>query len=242
MEHNFLPHPHKRDKCIIQICDYPFSCNKCSEMIEKINKIRFEDFMDTIEQEVGVYKMSARILPTDFHINFQNFNTIETLLYMMIDKTNSKVKKSIKSSKILILTHLEDSLYYSYPILCIDFYFFGNLNHEAIRFLTDLGRNAFPLQTGDVGIFEKSDKSIRQVELDINEMIQSEMYDPSDLFNEKTHNIYGTQNLKSQMQYLSIFHIHQVEFDERGEFVVPNFVNHLTHNPYINSSDNDLQF
>lgn len=242
MEHNFLPHPHYEEKCIIQICDNPFACDKCSEMIRNINKIRLTDFMKTINSDDEVYSMSSRILPTDFYINFQNFTTIENLIYVMCEKTNLKIKNAIKSTKILIVSYLEESLYYTYPILNIDFYFFGTLNSDAIRFLTDIGRNSFPLQTGDIGMFEKIDKTIAEIEGDITYLLEAEPLDLSPLFDDKTQNIYGTQNLKNQIQYLAIFHIHQVELDDGGECVIPNFLNHSTNNPMLNAPDEDLEF
>jgi hypothetical protein len=242
-QHNFLKHPFIEDKSILQICDNPFLCERCELTIRKLNHLRFSDFISSIDMDSKVYLMSSRILPTDFFINFQNFNSIENLFHLIIDRGSDEIRESIKKTKILLLTYIENSHYYTYPVLNLEIYFFGDLSSDSIKFLTDVGLYTFPLHTGDVGMFEPEDKSIERIEMDISCLLDSELIqDTSGLFLSNTHNIYGTESLRSQLQYLTIFNIHDVEFDENNDVIIPNFKEYQSYNPKEKTIEKDLEF
>lgn len=230
-QHNFFKHPFLEDKSILHLCDNPILCERCKTTIRKLNKFRFSDFISSVDSHSKVYLMSSRILPTDFFINFQNFPSIENLFHLIIDRSSEEIRESIKRTKILLLTNIENSIYYTYPILNIEIYFFGDLSSDSIKFLTDIGLYTFPLHTGDVAMFELQDKSFERVEMDISCQLESEVIqDTSGLFVSNPHNIYGTKSLRSQLQYLSIFNIHKVEFDDNNDVSIPNFKQFLSYN------------
>jgi hypothetical protein len=242
-QHNFLKHPFIEDKSILQLCDNPFLCERCELTIRKLNKLRFSDFISSIDMDSKVYLMSSRILPTDFFINFQNFTSIENLFHLIIDRGSDEIREYIKKTKILLLSYIENSHYYTYPVLNLEIYFFGDLPSDCIKFLTDLGLYTFPLHTGDVGMFELEEKSIERIEMDISCLLDSELIqDTSGLFLSNTHNIYGTESLRSQLQYLTIFNIHDVEFDENNDVIIPNFKEYQSYNPKEKTIEKDLEF
>ena len=242
-QHNFLKHPFIEDKSILQLCDNPFLCERCELTIRNLNKLRFSDFISSIDMDSKVYLMSCRILPTDFFINFQNFTSIENLFHLIIDRGSDEIRESIKKTKILLLSYIENSHYYTYPVLNLEIYFLGDLSSDSIKFLSDLGLYTFPLHTGDVGMFGLQEKSIERIEMDISCQLDSELIqDTSGLFLSNTHNIYGTESLRSQLQYLTIFNIHDVEFDENNDVVIPNFKEYQSYQPKEQTIEKDLEF
>lgn len=242
-QHNFLKHPFIEDKSILQLCDNPYLCQRCESTIRKLNKLRFSDFISSVDMDSKVYLMSSRILPTDFFINFQNFTSIENLFHLIIDRGTDEIRDSIKKTKILLLSYIENSHYYTYPVLNIEIYFFGDLSSDSIKFLTDLGLYTFPLHTGDVGMFELQQKSVERVEMEISCFLESEeIEDTSGLFILNKHNIYGTESLRGQLQYLTIINIHDVEFDENNDVVIENFKEYQSYQPKEQTNEKDLEF
>ena len=98
-EHNFLKHPFNEEKSILQLCDNPYLCQRCESTISKLNKLRFSDFISSVDMDSKVYLMSSRILPTDFFINFQNFTCIENLFHLIIDRGSDEIRESIKKQR-----------------------------------------------------------------------------------------------------------------------------------------------
>ena len=182
----------------------------------------------------GHFKKEVYSNLRDKKSNKSSFSSMERLRWLRI---------SIKKTKILLLSYIENSHYYTYPVLNLEIYFLGDLSSDSIKFLTDLGLYTFPLHTGDVGMFELQKKSIERVEMDISCLLDSELIqDTSGLFLSNTHNIYGTESLRSQLQYLTIFNIHDVEFDENNDVVIPNFKEYQSYQPKEQTIEKDLEF
>lgn len=236
MEHNISENPIENDKTFLKFCQNPISCDKCRLTLKTLNKLRLDNLLKGADENKSVFLMQSRILPTDFFINFQNISSIENLFSIVLDRANERILKKLQNTKVFAVTYIEESEYYKYPILNLDIYFIGNLSSEAIIYLTDIGRHTFPLYTGDIGMFEILEKSIDDIVFEINSIVESEIDDSSGLFENLTHNIYGTESLKSQLRFLALFNIHAFEFKENNprEFEIPTFFNYFKYNPGIN--------
>jgi hypothetical protein len=225
MEHNFFKHPSENSKFLMKICDDPSECITCIERLNKLNAMRLESFLNDINPKKPIYRFSFDIIPTEFFIGFQNFSMIKVIIEKFVKFLNQKNKYSIQRLNCLMTTFTSSSFFYTFPILQIELYFFGNISKDLKRQIKDFGDLKIPILTGDVGILELIEKDTEQLKSVLIDRIDNQDEGHFQISEKDQMNIYGSDRLKDEFQYLSIFHIHPIDLKniENQDWTIETF-------------------
>jgi hypothetical protein len=209
------------DKVLMTICE-DNECPVCTKSIKKMNEMRKEDYTESSKKGKEIIRLSFSIPPNDFFMGFQNFSGVEDIVYKIFQRIPQKHRKHIEKSNILLTTYVENSPYYTYPVLHLELWFSGKFLKEFERDLNNVGTLTLPLFSGESGWSEKLDNFnlLNKVKSSIDNQ-----EDFPELFIYSPYNPYGTQKLIEQLNYLSIINFHNISPDSVFDIVfsIPSF-------------------
>jgi hypothetical protein len=209
------------DKVLMTICE-DNECPVCTKSIKKMNEMRKEDYTESSKKGKEIIRLSFSIPPNDFFMGFQNFSGVEDIVYKIFQRIPQKHRKHIEKSNILLTTYVENSPYYTYPVLHLALWFSGKFLKEFEKDLNNVGTLTLPLFAGESGWAEKLDNFnlLNKVKSSIDNQ-----EDFPELFIHSPYNPYGTQKLIEQLNYLSIINFHNISPDSVFDIVfsIPSF-------------------
>lgn len=209
------------DKVIMIICE-DNNCSRCIKSIQKMNQIRKEDYIKSCKKSSEIIRLSFSIPPNEMFIGFQNFSGVEDIVYKIFQRIPQKHRKQIEKSNILLTTYLENSLYYSYPVLYLELWFSGKFLKDFEFDLNKEGTSTLPFFAGKSGWSEKLEdfNLLNNIQSSINR--QNEF---PELFIFSPYNPYGTKKLIDELNYLSVINYHPISTDSVFDIVfsIPSF-------------------
>jgi hypothetical protein len=216
---NFHQTTNPDNSVYVEFCDD--LCSKCLASIKKLNKIKLEDLKALINPSQQIMEFSFSIIPTEDFIWLQNFSGIEDLIYLLFSKFSKKEQPTIKKSIIFLATELENSNYFHYPLVNLKLIIQGNWSEQMIEKLRYIGEALTPLFTGKRGYLELL--SFEDMLHRLEELIEKP-FTPDDfplVFGNTKWNIYGTENLRNQLQDLALLQLYPIDpkllFDKNFE-------------------------
>jgi hypothetical protein len=222
-----MPHPlfysdrETPDKVLMTICE-DNECPVCTKSIKKMNEMRKDEYIESSKNGKEIIRLSFSIPPNDFFMGFQNFSGVEDIVYKIFQRLPQKHRKHIEKSNIILTTYVENSPYYTYPVLHLELWFSGKFLKEFERDLNNVGTSTLPLISGESGWAEKLDNFnlLNNVKSSIDRQ-----YEFPELFIFSPYNPYGTQKLIEQLNYLSIINFHDISPDSVFDIVfsIPSF-------------------
>ena len=243
IKHNFFECENDRTLSVVKICDNPITCDVCDDTLKKLNIVRFEDYLKEVKLNHPIHTLSFDILPTSFFIGFQNFKMIELIFEKLYQILNQRGKKEIITLDCLMTTFTTNEIYYNYPVLQIQILFFGKITENLKKQITSFGNYKIPLLSGDIGVFETYTKELDDLKIEMGEKIYFPKDEFIDLFHDQRHNIYGTRKLREEFRFLTIYHIHPIDFNllSNDKFEIESFKDFHHNNP-ISEEYDELQF
>jgi hypothetical protein len=209
------------DKVLMTICE-DNECPVCTKSIKKMNEMRKEDYTELSKNGKEIIRLSFSIPPNDFFMGFQNFSGVEDIVYKIFQRIPQKHRKHIEKSNILLTTYVENSPYYTYPVLHLELWFSGKFLKDFEFDMNKVGTLTLPLFSGDSGWSEKLDNFnlLNNIKSSIDRQD-----DFPELFIYSPCNPYGTQKLIEQLNYLSIINFHDISPDSVFDIVfsIPSF-------------------
>jgi hypothetical protein len=209
------------DKVLMTICE-DNECPVCTKSIKKMNEMRKEDYTELSKNGKEIIRLSFSIPPNDFFMGFQNFSGVEDIVYKIFQRIPQKHRKHIEKSNILLTTYVENSPYYTYPVLHLELWFSGKFLKDFEFDLNKVGTLTLPLFSGDSGWAEKLDNFnlLNKVKSSIDNQ-----EDFPELFIHSPYNPYGTQKMIEQLNYLSIINFHNISPESVFDIVfsIPSF-------------------
>jgi hypothetical protein len=197
------------DKVLMTICD-DNECPVCIKSIKKMNELRKDEYIESSKKGKEIIRLSFSIPPNDFFMGFQNFSGVENIVYKIFQRIPQKHRKHIGKSNILLTTYVENSPYYTYPVLNLELWFSGKFLKDFEFDLNNIGVSILPLFAGDSGWSEKLDNFnlLNNVKTSIDRQD-----DFPELFIFSPYNPYGTQKLIDELNYLSVINYHPISTD-----------------------------
>jgi hypothetical protein len=209
------------DKVLMTICE-DNECPVCTKSIKKMNEIRKDDYIESSKSGKDIIRLSFSIPPNEFFMGFQNFSGVEDIVYKIFQRIPQKHRKHIEKSNILLTTYVENSPYYTYPVLHLELWFSGNFLKDFEFDLNNIGVSTLPLFAGESGWAEKLDNFnlLNKVKSSIDNQ-----EDFPEIFIHSPYNPYGTQKMIEQLNYLSIINFHNISPDSVFDIVfsIPSF-------------------
>jgi hypothetical protein len=197
-------------------------CPVCTKSIKKMNEIRKDDYIESSKSGKDIIRLSFSIPPNEFFMGFQNFSGVEDIVYKIFQRIPQKHRKHTEKSNILLTTYVENSPYYTYPVLHLELWFSGKFLKDFEFDLNRVSTLTLPLFAGESGWAEKLDSFnlLNKVKSSIDNQ-----EDFPELFIYSPFNLYGTQNLIEQLNYLSIINFHNIPSDSVFDIVfsIPSF-------------------
>lgn len=194
------------NKVLMELCD-DTQCPICVKSVQKMNEIRKDDYIESPKIGKDIIRLSFSIPPNDFFLGFQNFSGVEDIVYKIFQRIPQKHRKNIEKSNILLTTYLENSPYYTFPVLYLELWFSGKFLKDFEYDLNKVGTLILPLLSGESGWSEKLDNYnlLNNVKSSIDRQD-----DFPELFIYSPYNPYGTQKLIDELNYLSVINYHPI--------------------------------
>jgi hypothetical protein len=220
MKHpNYKPTTFSDNSVFIEFCEE--LCPLCLQSINKLNKIKTDDWKQKLNSNLPIIEFSFSIIPTEDFIGLQNFSGVEDLIYLLFSKYSKKEQTKIKKSLINLVTELENSDYFLYPLVKIKLLIQGNWTEQMIEKLRNIGETLIPIFSGKRGYLELV--SFEEMADRLNKLNDNPI-DPENfplVFQSTKWNIYGTDNLRNQIQDLGLINLHSINpkllFDKNFE-------------------------
>jgi hypothetical protein len=216
---NFHQTTNPDNSVYVEFCDE--LCPKCLASVQKLNKIKLDDLRVLLNPSKQIMEFSFSIIPTEDFIWLQNFSGIEDLIYLLFSKFSKKEQPTIKKTIIFLATELENSNYFHYPLVNLKLIIQGNWTEQMIEKLRNIGEALTPLFTGKRGYLELL--SFEDMLNRLEEFIEKP-FTPDDfplVFANTKWNIYGTENLRNQLQDLALLQLYPIDpnllFDKNFE-------------------------
>ena len=216
---NFKPTLQPDNSVFIELCEE--LCPKCLNGINKLNKIKIDDWTEKMDSNLPIIEFTFSITPTEDFIGLQNFSGVEDLIYLLFSKYSKKEQGAIKKSTIYLLTMLENSNYYHYPLVKMKLLIQGNWSEQMIEKLRTMGETITPVFSGKRGYLELL--SFDEMKDRLYQLWENPI-DPDEfpfVFQSTKWNIYGTENLRTQLQDLGLLNLHSINskllFDKNFE-------------------------
>jgi hypothetical protein len=181
-----------------------------------MNDIRKEDYIESSKKGKEIIRLSFSIPPNDFFMGFQNFSGVEDIVYKIFQRIPQKHRKHIEKSNILLTTYVENSPYYTYPVLHLELWFSGKFLKDFEFDLNKIGVSTLIFLAGESGWSEKLDNFnlLNNVKSSIDNQ-----YEFPELFIFSPYNPYGTQKLIDELNYLSVINYHPISTDSVFDIV-----------------------
>jgi hypothetical protein len=197
------------DKVLMTICE-DNQCPLCIKSIKKMNEMRKDEYIETSKKGKEIIRLSFSIPPNDFFMGFQNFSGVENIVYKIFQRIPQKHRKHIEKSNVLLTTSVENSPYYTYPVLHLELWFSGKFLKDFEYDLNKIGFSILIFLAGESGWSEKLDNFnlLNNVKSSIDRK-----EDFPELFIYSPYNPYGTQKLIDELNYLSVINYHPISTD-----------------------------
>lgn len=205
----FKPTLNPDNSVFIELCDE--LCPRCLNSLNKLNKIKIDDLKEKMNSNLPVIEFTFSIIPTEEFMGLQNFSGIEDLIYLMFSKFSKKEQTQIKKSFIYLVTELENSDYFHYPLINLKLIIQGNWKEKMIEKLRNMGETLTPFFAGKRGYLEMVTFEVMADRL---YNLYENPIDPDDfplVFQTTKWNIYGTESLRNEMQDLGLLNIHEID-------------------------------
>lgn len=216
---NYIPLNDPEKGLYVEFCDD--FCPSCMNSIKNLNKIRLFDLLNKYDRSKEILEFSFGIVSTEDFIGLQNFSGIEDLIYLLFSKFSKKEQSAINNSTIFLVTELENSNYFHYPLIKLKLVIQGKWDIKMKDRLKNIGSSLMPVFAGKRGYLKTL--TFEQLTENLNSLVQSP-FDPDDfplVFQNTKWNIYGSENLREELQDIGLLNFHQLDpvsiFDENYE-------------------------
>lgn len=211
----FHPQAETPDRVLMTICE-DNNCPLCIKSIKKMNEMRKDEYIESSKKCEEILRLSFSIPPNEFFLGFQNFSGVEDIVYKIFQRIPQKHRKKIEKSNVLLTTYVENSPYYTYPVLNLELWFSGKFLKDFEFDLNNIGVSTLPLFAGDSGWSEKLDNFnlLNNVKTSIDRQD-----DFPELFIFSPYNLYGTQKLIDELNYLSVVNYHPISTESVFDIV-----------------------